>query len=80
MELRPLAGKVKRKLKPPKYHPPKKSGDKYKILGKWMYIDDKDSLKLAKFGIYNYEETKLIKKSCHVSIVYPEIKKLKIKK
>lgn len=62
MKLRPLAGKVKRKLKPPKYHPPKKSGDKYKILGKWMYIDDKDSLRLAKFGIYNYEETKLIKK------------------
>ena len=62
MELRPLAGKVKRKIKPPKYHPPKKSGDKYKILGKWMYIDDKDSLQLAKKGIYNYEETKLVKK------------------
>ena len=62
MKLRPLAGKVKRKLKPPQYHPPKKSGDKYKILGKWMYLDDKDSMKLAKFGIYNFEETKLIKK------------------
>jgi FkbM family methyltransferase len=62
MKLRPLAGKIKRKLKPPQYHPPKKSGDKYKILGKWMYLDDKDSMRLAKFGIYNFEETKLIKK------------------
>ena len=27
-----------------------------------MYLDDKDSMRLAKFGIYNYEETKIIKK------------------
>jgi FkbM family methyltransferase len=62
MELLPLARKIRRKFQRPKYHPPKKSGDKFNILGRWMYIDDKDSLNLAKNGIYDYEQTKLIKK------------------
>ena len=41
MELLPLARKIRRKFQRPKYHPPKKSGDKFNILGRWMYIDDK---------------------------------------
>lgn len=62
MDLVPLARRVQRKLQRPKYYPPKQNEDKYKILGKWMYIDDKDSLGLAKNGIYNYAQTNLIKK------------------
>jgi FkbM family methyltransferase len=62
MQLRSLAGRVKRKVKGPKYKPPQKNGDKYRILGKWMYLDDLDSSRLTRFGIYQPEETKLIKK------------------
>jgi FkbM family methyltransferase len=62
MHLRSLAGRVKRKVKGPKYKPPPRNGDKYKILGKWMYLDDLDSSRLTRFGIYQPEQTKLIKK------------------
>ncbi len=62
MNLLPFARKARRNLLRPRYKSPIKDGDKYKILGRWMYIDDKDSLQLAKNGIYNYEQTQLIKK------------------
>ena len=62
MHFRSFAGRVKRKVIRPKYRPPPKNGEKYKILGKWMYIDDLDSSRLTRFGIYQPEETKLIKK------------------
>ena len=62
MKFRSFAGRVKRKVIRPKYRPPPKNGEKYKILGKWMYIDDLDSSRLTRFGIYQPEETKLIKK------------------
>ena len=57
-----FARKARSKLKRQRYKSPIKDGDKYKILGRWMYIDDRDSLQLAKNGIYNYEQTQLIKK------------------
>src|SRR5688500_12606743 len=65
VKLRPFAVKVIKKIKgiqTPKYKPPPQDGDKYRILGKWMYVDDKDSLNLTKNGFYKYQETKLIKK------------------
>src|SRR5205085_1401318 len=37
------------------------------IQGSWMYIDDKDSLSLTKYGTYEPDETDLIKK-----IIRPE--------
>ena len=62
MQLGSYAGRVIRKVKGPKYKSPPKNGDKYKIVGSWMYIDDKDSSQLTKNGQYNHEQTQLIKK------------------
>ena len=62
MHFKSFAGRVIRKVKGPKYKPPPRNGDKYKILGKWMYLDDMDSSRLTRFGIYQPEQTKLIKK------------------
>lgn len=62
MNLRPLAGRVLRRVMGPKDKPPPKDGEKYKIQGKWMYLDDKDSLELTKKGIYDRQQTQLIKK------------------
>ena len=62
MKLRSLVGKILRPRKGPDYKPPTKVKDKYHIQGSWMYVDDKDSLKLTQYGIYEPEETALIKK------------------
>jgi FkbM family methyltransferase len=57
MNLRPIARKIPfakkmlRVIKRPKY----------KIQGNWMYLDDKDSMFLAVFGIFHPIETNLIK-------------------
>lgn len=62
MKLRTLIKRAERKLFPQKIKPPVQDGDKYKILGNWMYIDDKDSMQLSKYALYNKEQTQLIKK------------------
>jgi FkbM family methyltransferase len=62
MQFRSFARQFIRKVNGPKYKSPPKHGDKYKILGRWMYIDDKDSIQLTKNGLYNHEQTQIIKK------------------
>jgi FkbM family methyltransferase len=62
MNLRPLVGKILRQRRRRHYTPPAKDGDRYHIQGSWMYLDDKDSLKLSQYGIYEPEETTIIKK------------------
>ncbi|AIF84132.1 methyltransferase, FkbM family [Candidatus Nitrososphaera evergladensis SR1] len=62
VRFRPLAGKVLRSIKGPKFKPPARDGDKYDIQGSWMYVDDKDSMQLTQHGIYGPEQTSLIKR------------------
>lgn len=62
VNFRPLAGKVLRSIKGPKFRPPARDGDRYDIQGSWMYIDDKDSMQLTQYGIYGPEQTELIKR------------------
>lgn len=62
MNLRPLAGKVLRKVRRSKYKSPVRYDDRYYVQGSWMYVDDMDSLGLIKYGIYEPKETALIKK------------------
>jgi FkbM family methyltransferase len=69
MNLRPIARKIpfakkmltviKRKRQ--KYTGPPRAGNKYNIQGNWMYLDDKDSMFLARDGIFEPIETNLIK-------------------
>ena len=67
MNLRPIARKIPfakkmvRVIKRQKYKGPPRDGDKYNIQGNWMYLDDKDSMFLARDGIFHPIETKLIK-------------------
>lgn len=71
MNLRPLAGKALRSLRGPKYKPPARDGGKYRIQGRWMYVDDRDSMQLTKYGIYSPEQTSFVKglvKSDHVCL------------
>ncbi len=63
LTLRQLVGKALRKLKGPQYEPPQTDNhERYLIQGSWMYVDDKDSLNLTKYGIYEPVETTMIKK------------------
>lgn len=65
MTLGNLAGKALRKIGaiPPKYQAPKSDGNgRFLIQGSWMYVDDKDSLNLTKYGIYEPDSTAFIKK------------------
>lgn len=57
-----VANTAIRKIKPIYKVPESDGKGRYKIQGNWMYIDDKDSLELAKRGVYEYEETRLVKK------------------
>ncbi|HVX02494.1 MAG TPA: FkbM family methyltransferase [Nitrososphaera sp.] len=61
MNLRTLAGKALRSLRGPKYKTPARDADKYRIQGSWMYVDDRDSMQLTKYGIYGPEQTSFIK-------------------
>ena len=67
MNLRPIARKIPfakkmlRVIKRQKYTGPPRAGNKYNIQGNWMYLDDKDSMFLARDGIFHPIETNLIK-------------------
>lgn len=62
MDFRAIARTAVRKIKPI-YKIPEHDGEgRYKIQGSWMYLDDKDSLELTQKGVYEYEETQLVKK------------------
>jgi FkbM family methyltransferase len=45
----------------------------YEILGNWMYLDDKDSLGLAKYGVYEQEETRFIQESIKPSFTAVDV-------
>ncbi len=63
MTVRQLVGMTLRKLKWLLSKPPEiDDHGRYFIQGSWMYVDDKDSLNLTKYGIYEPVETALIKK------------------
>jgi ABC-type sulfate transport system substrate-binding protein len=53
--------------------PPKSKNGMYEILGNWMYLDDKDSLGLSKYGIYEEGETRFIQKSLKPSFTVVDI-------
>jgi len=53
---------VLRSIKEPKFKPPARDGDKYDIQGSWMCVDDRDSMQLTQRGIYEPEQTRLIKR------------------
>ncbi len=62
MDFQAIARTAIRKIKPI-YNVPENDGKgRYHIQGSWMYIDDRDSLELTRKGVYEYEETQLIKK------------------
>jgi FkbM family methyltransferase len=62
LDFRAIARTTARKIKPIYNVPERDDKGRYKIQGSWMYIDDRDSLELTKKGVYEYEETQLVKK------------------
>jgi FkbM family methyltransferase len=62
LDFRAIARTAVRKVSPIHKIPENDREGRYKIQGSWMYVDDKDSLDLTRKGVYEYEETQLIKK------------------
>lgn len=62
VDFRAVARTAARKIKPIYKVPESDGNGRYNIQGNWMYIDDRDSLELTKRGVYEYEETQLVKK------------------
>jgi FkbM family methyltransferase len=58
-----LAKKVLKPLTGTPPPPPKDDLGRYLILGRWMYVDDRDSLGLTNNGIFEPEDTRFIQNS-----------------
>lgn len=62
LNLRAIANKTVRTIRPIYKVPESDGNGRYNIHGSWMYVDDRDSLQLTRRGVYEYEETKLVKR------------------